>query len=375
MAQRVFTKEDWLDGYESESSKHVAIVAYNMFERFCDGNVQGRTKQYQLWFSGKDTQSICQDLKAFTKFLSKDHPEIILNPNQSPTPFKKKTPMTIRLYFSFIRSYLRQCFRIKLDQDDIKDFVRLPKMIMEERRPIEFDTLKKIFFASSAVRRTLYCVLISSGMRIGEALALRLSDIHLDEKPTRISIRKETTKTRQARTTFITWEATDMLKEIIPGKTSNDRVFTEFSNNRLAVQNEEQYFFKLRGRMGQKAPEMLEKYPGEDDENGNPTYGCRYIVNIHAMRGYFHTRASQKHGEGYANALDGHRAYLKQYYRLTQEERAEKYLELEPYLLVEKYKPKNEKLLAEKITNLEAEFQAYKERQEIINKERQGSSF
>jgi len=61
------------------------------------------------------------------------------------------------------------------------------------------------------------------------------------------------------------------------------------------------------------------------------------------MRGFFHTRASQKWGVEYANALDGHGSYLEQYYQLGDEERAKKYSELEPTLLIESFKPESEK--------------------------------
>ena len=343
MAQLLFTKEDWLKGYESESSRCVAAVSYNMFKRFCDENIEGKIRQYQSWFEQGDTQSICQDLKRFTQFLQEDHPEIMLNKGHSPTPFMKKSPMTVRLYFSFIKSYMRQCHRIKLSQDDVKDFKILPKVIKEQRQPILIDTLKKICAFASTTRRTLYYVLTSSGMRVGEVLALRKSDFHLDEDPVRITIRASTTKTNEGRETYISFEAVEMLKLIIAGKEDNDLIFTGFKNNRLAVLNEEQYFFKLRERMAAKSPEMLEKYPDS----------CRHIVNIHAMRSYFHTQASDKHGEGYANALDGHGAYLKQYYRKPPEERARKYKELEPSLLIEKYKPESEKTKDKKIADLE----------------------
>jgi len=78
-------------------------------------------------------------------------------------------------------------------------------------------------------------------------------------------------------------------------------------------------------------------------------------VNIHGFRAYFHTKASQKHGSDYANALDGHGAYLKQYYRETDEERAKKYKELEPSLFIESFKPETEKKKDDIIENLQAQ--------------------
>ena len=361
MALQVYTKENWLNGYGSESSRRVADVSFNMFNLFCDSKIEEKMEQYQALSIKGDIQSICQDLHRFVQFLSQDHDEILLNKDHSPTPFKKKSPMTIRLYFGFIKQYLRQCHRIKLLPDDIKDFIRFPKAIKEQRQPILIDTLKKICAFASPTRRTLYYVLTSSGMRVGEALALRKSDFHLDEDPVRITIRAVTTKTNEGRETYISFEAVEMLKLIIAGKEDNDLIFTGFKNNRLAVLNEEQYFFKLRERMASKSPEMLDKYPDS----------CRHIVNIHSMRSYFHTKASQKHGIEYANALDGHGAYLKQYYREDPKERARKYKELEPSLLIEKYKPESEKTKDKIISNLQEEMKKLQDKMtclEAMNK-------
>lgn len=361
---QVYDKKDWLDGVfrksESESSRHVAEVSFNMFSLFCDGSLNEKIEQYKSWFSSGEIQNICQDLDRFVQFLNQDHPEIILNADHSPTPFKKKSPMTIRLYFGFINSYLRKCHGIKLTDDDIKDYVTFPKARKEQRQPISIETLKKILFNASKTRRTLYCVLTSSGMRVGEALALRKADFRLDENPVRITIRSETTKTKEGRETYISSEAVEMLKMIIAGKNDNDLIFTGFKNNRLAVLNEEQYFFKLRETMAEKSPEMLERYPNS----------CRHIVNIHSMRSYFHTKASQKHGPDYAHALDGHGSYQKQYYREDPKERARKYKELEPSLLIEKYKPESEKTKDKIISNLQEEMkklQAKMTRLELLN--------
>lgn len=58
----------------------------------------------------------------------------------------------------------------------------------------------------------------SSGMRTIEGCSLRLSDVDFDVSPTKVSIRKEFTKTKQARYTFISDEATKFLKEWIAWK-------------------------------------------------------------------------------------------------------------------------------------------------------------
>jgi hypothetical protein len=61
--------------------------------------------------------------------------------------------------------------------------------------------------------RTLTIVLSSSGMRIGEALKLKISDLDLETVPTTIRLRREYTKTKKKRIVFISTEATQVLEE------------------------------------------------------------------------------------------------------------------------------------------------------------------
>ena len=369
MTLQVFSKENWLERVfrksESERSKTVAKTAWNMFEAFC--TYEGKTEhekitEYQNLANNGDNRSICLDLDKFVQFLNQDHPEIKQKRKFSVVPFRKKSAKTIKNYFGFIKSYLRLCHAIKLTNEDIQDYIQFPKLRKEQRRPISIETLKKILNAKiDPTRKALYLVLISSGMRLGEALALRKKDFHLDEDPVRVTIEAELTKTKEGRETYISSEAVDKLKQIIDSKNDNDLVFTKFENNMIAVSIEEDYFTRLRDRLAAKTPEILEKYPNSP----------RHIVNMHSMRAYFHTKASQKHGSDYANALDGHGAYLKQYYREDPKERAKKYQELEPSLLVESFKPETEKVKDKVIQDLQEQMkqmQAQMERWELIHK-------
>ena len=90
--------------------------------------------------------------------------------------FKAKKPKTIKLYFGFIKAYLRKVHDVRLSTDDIKDYVQMPKDVKEQRKPISLNTLKLLFGKCDPERRALYYILISSGMRLGEALSLKKSD-------------------------------------------------------------------------------------------------------------------------------------------------------------------------------------------------------
>jgi len=55
---------------------------------------------------------------------------------------------------------------------------------------------------------------------------------------------------------------------------------------------------------------------------------------LHSFRAFFETQASNTHGLEYAHALIGHSGYLEQYYRLSNEDRLEKYIEMEPKITI-----------------------------------------
>lgn len=57
-------------------------------------------------------------------------------------------------------------------------------------------------------------------------------------------------------------------------------------------------------------------------------------ITTHSFRAFFFTHAARKHGENYAHRLTGHGGYLMQYDRMTEDEKLQMYLELEPELVV-----------------------------------------
>lgn len=370
-----FSKYDWFEQVfrksESLRTANVAKASLRMFELFCksEGLTESQIIQrYQALAKEGDIRSICLSLDKFVQFLNQDRDDILLNSIGNRT-FKKKSFKTIENYFGFIKSYLRKCHGVKLSNEDIKDYVTFPRRRKEPRQAISLKAIKSILTYASPLRRALYLVLISSGMRIGECLALTIADFHFNENPVRVTLNAEITKTKEGRDTFISSEAYDRLKPLIEAKRDNEKVFTVYDDNYRALLHEERYFSELRQRIGE-----LEKIKNKDDKsifleryhNSN-----RFIINIHAFRAYFHTKASNKHGSDYANALDGHGAYLKQYYRETPEERAKKYNELESSLLIESVKLETEKTKDKIIEDLQVQMEKLKDqmlRIELLNK-------
>jgi len=358
-----FSEEDWLNKLERKSNsartRITAKASLKTFDQFCKNQKVSRDEiiqQYQIWFNPKpnpdeivrpDIESICLSLDRFVDFMTKEH-------DIDGQLCKKKSFKTISVYFGFVKSYLRLCHKIKLSVEDVKDYVTFPTQRKDPRVPLELHQLKKIVSNATVKRRALYYVLVTSGMRLGEALSLTKRNFHFNESPVRITLDAEQTKTKQGRECYISKEALEKVKPLMEN-VSDDEMFLKQSNLSLLhnVANEDRIFGYMRDKLG-----FTQKYPNS----------VRYVVNIHAMRAYFHTKASLKHGTEYANALDGHSGYLEQYYRLTPQRRGEMYHELEQDLLIESVPVESNKTKDKIITSLQEQMTQMQEEMKRMQK-------
>lgn len=230
-----------------------------------------------------------------------------------------KSQKTILVYFSWVKLYLRRAKGIELYNEDVKDLVMLPKVPTIQRKPLTMEIMKTILDNSKETQKALYLTLLSSGMRLREALSLRKCDFDFSSDPVRVTIQAQFTKDREERGTFISSEARDIVLRISRGLGPNEQVFTTQEDLQKAVFNEEKVFDRIRKNCG-----FEEKY----SRTG------RNKVNIHAFRAFFITTAAQVIDHFFAHALAGHHAYLEQYYRLTPEQQSNFYKKLETSLLV-----------------------------------------
>jgi len=105
-----------------------------------------------------------------------------------------KKPTSIKIWVVGAKGFLRHC-GIKIYSEDFKASVRLPKRIQYREEPLTKEIILRLLNNVPAKLRTTILVATASGMRIGEIIQLKLSDLDFDSKPTRIKIRAETTKT------------------------------------------------------------------------------------------------------------------------------------------------------------------------------------
>jgi len=234
---------------------------------------------------------------------------------------KKMGAYTIKTRFSILRSFL-YFLGVKSNPQDIKQLLKFPRKITEEKYPLKKHELRDLVLAQARYpkRQALYLACSSSGMRSGETLQIKKKDLDFSLERIMIHINPEYTKTKTARTTFVSKECEEKIMMYYEKLDDNEYVFSNSKSD-----------FKGRGRVEQTAMgNALEKlgYTEKYSSNGF------YKITSHNFRAFFFTAATRKHNENYAHKMTGHGGYLMQYDRYDDETKLKMYLELEPELVV-----------------------------------------
>lgn len=263
----------------------------------------------------------------------------------------EKKPASIKLWVGAVKGYLR-FLGVKIYSEEFRQMVKLPKKIRYREEPLTKEILLRLLHNLPAKLQTVVLLATASGMRIGEIVQLKISDIDFTTKPTRIRIRAEITKTKEARETYLTTEATISLKDYLrrffewkEGNDFNDQIIfgrtmlvrrekddlkpsTKIRKTDLQLKStpalvaESVLSVSLKSHI-KKIPELSKL-----GENG------RFMIHFHAFRKFFRTTVGDAVGRDYAEALMGHHFYLDTYYNLPEEKRREMYLKTEPYLTI-----------------------------------------
>jgi len=132
------------------------------------------------------------------------------------TSMKDRPPLSQRQTINLVNEFLA-CNNIVIPHGDMKRIRRKIKGgVVTSEKEFDVNTVRSILRYMDIKSRSLLLTLISSGMRIGETLQLRDSDIDLNSVPAKITIRPEYTKTQQGRITFLTPQAAEALNTWLP---------------------------------------------------------------------------------------------------------------------------------------------------------------
>jgi integrase len=177
--------------------------------------------------------------------------------------------------------------------------------------------------------RTLTLVLASSGMRVGEALKIKLDDISLDSNPTEIYLRPEYTKTKKKRTVFVSSEAKELLVEWL----SYRKRYLENKTGQKGMLTKDLRLFPFSGTNYRSIWNLALKKAGLHEVDPKTR---RVSLRPHNLRKFFRTYGRWGNPD-VAEALMGHTSGLNSVYtRLDQAEDIlrEEYLRVEPNLSI-----------------------------------------
>ena len=296
---------EFIDNYQNEKTKSNYLTSLSHFLKFVSytnqtgeySDINKLAKRYlQKIRIGKHDYK--KDLGAFASWLS-----------------KKYAPTTANLYLRSTIMWLTDNGYTINRRELQRIYTRLPKPIpIENGIELKRKVFRELYYYFPEDVQTLLLVMLASGMCLGEALLLNIDDVIWNKERAEIHIRAEITKTKKARTTYLTAEACESLIEYLNGRMDScEKLFTISYSRAQAV--------------------ML---------NASENLGYSKIINgrnrgmhWHMTRKWFISRFTLAANKDVAEFIAGHEGYLSTSYRrytrkqiLKQYRKAEKKLSI-----------------------------------------------
>lgn len=215
---------------------------------------------------------------------------------------------------------------VEWDETAFRVKVGLPRVEEPDDRAPTVEELRRILVWGKLRTKALILVLASSGMRLGEAIKLKVEDIDFKSRPVKVRLSpKVASKTGEGRITYISDEAAEYLRQYL-----GDRIGVPEAWVFPSEADESRHMSE--DRAWRTITECIEKAGlGKAKEK---TVTGRRKLHPHSFRKFFFSRVVGVIGETAAHALMGHGSYLKTYYKRPEEERALDYLRCMPHLTI-----------------------------------------
>ena len=257
-----------------------------------------------------------------------------------PNPYSKRigySNATIRQYLITAKEFLNDV-GCKIYSEDIRRKFKLPRQIITRTEGLTKETIAQILRLANYKLATVILMACSSGMRIGEIVQLKLSDVDYTTNPTTITIRAETTKTREGRITHISRESAQALKDYIAksktAKNNDDYIFL-FNHEKILERLSEEEKSRRRVRATiHNFENQLNHVIADIPELNKRAENMRFQVHFHAFRYFFKTQVTDAHESDFAEALMGHKSIKLLYYRQNAKKRQKTYLDVEYALTI-----------------------------------------
>jgi integrase len=211
--------------------------------------------------------------------------------------------------------------------------------VVSEETCLTHDIIRSLLKHLDTMDKAAILCLATSGMRIGELLRVKCSDVNLETTPAQIYIRAmsknvkggfDETKTKKGRYTFITPETVDAVREWIKVRESYleyaSKQGKNFKTKRVDVSISDNRLFPCSDTTVTDAlAEAVFKVTGE---NAKCPITKRSLIHAHGFRKFFVSQISDSTGSlDFANLLAGHvTALTKTYEQKGPEQNGKKYL-------------------------------------------------
>lgn len=224
---------------------------------------------------------------------------------------------SLNLYMASVRSFL-EYYDVDIALSKFRRRVKMPKSYPDPEEPLTIQDARELINQCRNERLACYLLLLlSTGLRPIEAASLRLKDIDFSVSPTRINVRKETTKTKRGRTIYCSDEATRQIRILMEQQKRNhtpkqpdDYLFTIQSNTKPSS-----IYQRLLDQF-----ERLQEKVHKDQKKENSR---RRKITLHSFRRTAFTIINQQTDSEYANWYLGHNHSV--YWTHTEDERREIY--------------------------------------------------
>jgi len=280
------------------------------------------------------------------------------------TDFKKfiqkkladKPPLSARQVFNQIKKFLELCDVIFTPKELSTLKNQLPKGGVEtQESDLDTDAIRSILQHTDIKGKAIILCLASGGMRIGELLQVRCSDVDLDSIPASIQIRAKNlrstvdengneqlkasrTKTRRGRYTFISSEAVAAVREWLKIRSNYLQAVQKKADHLKNVKSSKDLadnrLFPISDHtVNQLFIDAVVSAFGENEIDPNTG---RSVRHIHQLRKFFSSQLSLATSESVADFFTGHKTALSDSYRrYTQKQMSEYYLKGEHLLFIE----------------------------------------
>jgi integrase len=256
------------------------------------------------------------------------------------------SPATLKTRIITAKNFL-EYYDVDISPRKFKLKVKIPKVIRKTKEALSKEDITDILNACSDIRLKTYVMLLAAtGFRAVEALSIRIKDLHLEDRPAKIFVRGEFTKTKTDRHIFLTEETVAQLKQWLeykyrgrrvchkdnqtektvteyrtPERNNNDLVFAVYQDREKPVPS--MIYYDLARSFGK----TLDRMGRGTREEGNER---RRQITLHSFRRFVKTTISDLGYADYSEYFIGHSGST--YWRKKDSEKAEIFRKIEPYL-------------------------------------------